>query len=226
MIHYLAGDDIERLESSPHLERLPRAAASRCCSCPIRSTSFWVMSAGSFDGKPLKSVTQGAADLATIPLVDARDEPAPELQDAVKQFLVFMKTTLGDTVAEVCRPERLTDSAVCLVASDVGPDRALERMLAGAGGWAPRLEAVLEVNPRHQLVVAIAGLGGEQISLKEDAVHLLLDEARVLEGSRPADPRSTFPSGSPACWKRASGRADNGVIFLPLIPAKAGISSE
>ena len=108
--------------------------------------SFWVMSAGSFDGKAFKSVTQGAADLAAIPLVDAKDEPAPELHDAVKQFLVFMKTTLGDTVAEVRASERLTDSAVCLVASDVGPDRALERMLAGAG----RLSSRLEGDPRGQ----------------------------------------------------------------------------
>ena len=96
--------------------------------------SFWVMSAGAFDGKPFKSVTQGAADLAAIPLIDAKNEPAPELQDAVKQFLVFMKTSLGDTVAEVRASERLTDSAVCLVASDVGPDRALERYSPGRDG--------------------------------------------------------------------------------------------
>jgi molecular chaperone HtpG len=76
------------------------------------------------------------------------------------------------------------------VASDVGPDRALERMLAGAGRLSSASKPILEVNPRHQLVVALAGLGGEQRTLKEDAVHLLLDEARVLEGDRPADPRS------------------------------------
>jgi molecular chaperone HtpG len=188
-IYYLAGDDIERLKSSPHLEGFrARGIEVLFLSDPV--DSFWVMSAGSFGGKPLKSVTQGAADLATIPLVDAKDEPAPELQDAVKQFLVFMKTTLGDTVAEVRASERLTDSAVCLVASDVGPDRALERMLAGAGRLSSASKPILEVNPRHQLVVALAGLGGEQVSLMEDAVHLLLDEARVLEGDRPADPRS------------------------------------
>ena len=106
----------------------------------------------------------------------------------MKQFLVFMKST--DTVAEVRASERLTDSAVCLVASDVGPDRALERMLAGARRLSSASKPILEVNPRHQLVVALAGLGGKQVSLKEDAVHLLLDEARVLEGDRPADPRS------------------------------------
>jgi molecular chaperone HtpG len=188
-IYYLAGDDIERLKSSPHLEGFrARDIEVLLLSDPV--DSFWVMSAGSFDGKPLKSVTQGAADLAAIPLVDAKDEPAPELQDAVKQFLAFMKTTLGDTVAEVRASDRLTDSAVCLVAPDVGPDRALERMLAGAGRLGSASKPILEVNPRHQLVVALAGLGGEQRTLKEDAVHLLLDEARVLEGDRPADPRS------------------------------------
>src|SRR6516162_597300 len=188
-IYYLAGDDIERLKSSPHLEGFrARGIEVLLLSDPV--DSFWVMSAGSFDGKPLKSVTQGAADLASIPLLDAKDEPAPELADAIKQFLVFIKTTLGDAVAEVRASERLTDSAVCLVASDVGPDRALERMLAGAGRLSSASKPILEVNPRHQLVVALAGLSGEQTRLKEDAVHLLLDEARVLEGDRPADPRS------------------------------------
>jgi molecular chaperone HtpG len=188
-IYYLAGDDLERLKASPHLEGF-RARGIEVLLLADPVDSFWVMSAPAFDGKPLKSVTQGAADLAAIPLLDAKEAPPPELADAVKQFLVFMKTTLGDAVAEVRASERLTDSAVCLVASDLGPDRALERMLAGAGRLSAASKPILEVNPRHQLVAALAGLGGEQTRLKEDAVHLLLDEARVLEGDRPADPRS------------------------------------
>jgi molecular chaperone HtpG len=188
-IYYLAGDDLARLKSSPHLEGFrARGIEVLLLSDPV--DSFWVMSAPSFDGKPLKSVTQGAADLAAIPLLDAKEAPAPELAEAVKQFLAFMKNTLGDTVAEVRASERLTDSAVCLVAADAGPDRALERILAGAGRLNTASKPILEVNPRHQLVVALAGLGGDQRALKEDAVYLLLDEARVLEGDRPADPRS------------------------------------
>jgi molecular chaperone HtpG len=187
-IYYLAGDDLERLKASPHLEGF-RARGIEVLLLADPVDSFWVMSAA-FEGKPMKSVTQGAADLAAIPLVDAKEAPPPELADAVKQFLLFIKTTLGDAVAEVRASERLTDSAVCLVASDIGPDRALERMLAGAGRLSAASKPILEVNPRHPLVVALAGLGGEQVRLKEDAVHLLLDEARVLEGDRPADPRS------------------------------------
>ena len=188
-IYYLAGDDLARLKSSPHLEGF-RARGIEVLLLADPVDSFWVMSAPSFDGKPLKSVTQGAADLAAIPLLDAKEAPAPELADNVKQFLAFMKNTLGDTVAEVRASERLTDSAVCLVAADAGPDRALERILAGAGRLNTASKPILEVNPRHQLVVALAGLGGDQRTLKEDAVYLLLDEARVLEGDRPADPRA------------------------------------
>jgi molecular chaperone HtpG len=59
--------------------------------------------------------------------------------------------------------------------------------------FAGRLDAaskpILEVNPRHDLVVALAALGEDRRTLKEDAAHLLLDEARVLEGDRPADPK-------------------------------------
>jgi molecular chaperone HtpG len=185
-IFYLAGDDLARLQSSPHLEGF-RARGIEVLLLPDPVDSFWVMAGLGFEGKSFKSVTQGAADLALIPLLDAQQAPAPQLQDAVKDFLAFMKGTLGDTVAEVRASERLTDSAVCLVASDAGPDRALEKILAGAGRLNAASKPILEVNPRHQLVVALAALGENERTLKEDAAHLLLDEARVLEGDRPAD---------------------------------------
>ena len=49
---------------------------------------------------------------------------------------------------------------------------------------------ILEVNPRHALVTALAALGENERAFKEDAAHLLFDEARVLDGERPADARS------------------------------------
>jgi molecular chaperone HtpG len=188
-IYYLAGDDIERLKSSPHLEGF-RARGIEVLLLPDPVDTFWVMANQGFEGKPFKSVTQGAADLALIPLIDAKEDHAPQLQDSVKDFLVFMKGTLGEAVAEVRASERLTDSAVCLVAGDAGPDRAMEKLLAGAGRLNAASKPVLEVNPRHPLVAALAGLGAADHMLKEDAAHLLLDEARVLEGDRPSDPRS------------------------------------
>jgi len=37
--------------------------------------------------------------------------------------------------------------------------------------------------------VALASLGEDDLAFKQDAAHLLFDEARVLEGERPADAR-------------------------------------
>ncbi len=187
-IYYLAGDDIARLENSPHLEGF-RARGVEVLYLADPVDNFWVTSAPSFDGKPFKSVTQGAADLALIPRLDAKDDAAPASDQAITDFLAFLKTVLGEAVADVRVSDRLTDSAVCLVAAEHGPDRQLERLLAGAGRISSAAKPILEVNPRHQLVVALAGLNDDQRAFKDDAAHLLFDEARVLDGERPADAR-------------------------------------
>jgi molecular chaperone HtpG len=188
-IYYIAGNDAERLAASPQLEGFhARGIEVLLLGDPV--DNFWASSAPGFEGKPFKSVTQGAADLALIPRTDAKDEAPPVVDGAVTTFLEFVKATLGDAVADVRASDRLTDSAVCLVASDVGPDRQLERMLSVAGRLKTAAKPVLEVNPRHALVVALAGLGDDERSFKEDAARLLFDEALVLDGERPGDPRA------------------------------------
>jgi molecular chaperone HtpG len=81
----------------------------------------------------------------------------------------------------------LTDSVACLVAAEDGPDRQLEKLLTGTGRLAPGAKPILEVNTRHDIVLAVAALSDSDRELKEDVAHLLLDEARVLEGDRPLD---------------------------------------
>jgi len=185
-IYYIAGDDIARLKSSPQLEGFrARGIEVLLLSDPV--DTFWVMPGTGFDGKPFKSVTQGAADLALIARLDAAAEPSGDIAEAVKQFLVFVQGTLGDAVALVRASDRLTDSAVCLVAPDAGPDRALERLLAGAGRLQSASKPILEINPRHELIVALSGLGDAERSFKEDAAHLLFEEARLRDGDRLTD---------------------------------------
>ena len=188
-IYYIAGDDLTRLRSSPHLEGF-RARGIEVLLLTDPVDTFWVVPTAGFEGKPFKSVTQGAADLALIPNLDGAQAAAPAISEAVNAFLSFLKSALGDEVAEVRASDRLTDSAVCLVAPDKGPDRALERLLAGAGRLTSASKPVLEVNPRHELIAALAALGEADRSFKEDAAHLLYDEARLLDGDRPADARA------------------------------------
>ena len=187
-IYYLAGDDLARLETSPHLEGF-RARGIEVLLLTDPIDTFWVTSAPSYEGKPFKSVTQGAADLALVPRLDAGAEPAAATDPAVADFLAFVKTTLGDAVSDVRASDRLADSAVCLVAPEHGPDRQLERLLAGTGRIKSAAKPILEINPRHPLVIALAGLGDDERTFKEDAAHLLFDESRVFDGERPVDAR-------------------------------------
>ena len=188
-IYYLTGDDLARLEASPHLEGFrARGVEVLLLTDPI--DSFWVTLAPSFEGKPFKSASQGAADLALIPRTDAKDGANTETEPAVAEFINFIKTTLGDAVSDVRASERLTESAVCLVAPTFGMDRQLERLLAGSGRVKTAVKPILEINPRHDLVTALAKLGDADKALKEDAAHLLHDEARVLDGEPPVDARA------------------------------------
>ncbi len=188
-IYYLAGDDFARLKASPHLEGF-RARGVEVLLLPDPVDTFWVMPGVGFDGKPFKSVTQGAADLTLIPRLDSSQAVPPDVAPSVTDFLNFVKTTLGDAVADVRASDRLTDSAVCLVAPDTGPDRALERILAGAGRLSSASKPILELNPQHELVAALATLGDAEREFKEDAAHLLFDEARLRDGDRLADAKA------------------------------------
>ena len=187
-IYYVARDDIARLEASPHLEGF-RARGVEVLLLTDPVDSFWVTSGASFEGKAFKSVTQGAADLTLIPRIDAKEEPPSQTDEAVTNFVAFIKETLGEAVSDVRASDRLTDSRVCLVAPETGLDRQLEKLLAGAGRLKVTAKPILEINPRHAIVVALASLGEDDLAFKQDAAHLLFDEARVLEGERPADAR-------------------------------------
>ncbi|PTD27843.1 molecular chaperone HtpG [Sphingomonas fennica] len=187
-IYYAVGADLDRLASSPQLEGF-RARGIDVLLLTDQVDSFWASSGIDFEGKPFKSVTQGLSDLSLIPLNEG-EAPAAETSDEVASFITFVKTTLGEAVSDVRASDRLTESAVCLVAPDSGMDRQLEKLLAGAGRLDQTSKPVLEINPRHDLVVRLSALDEAEAGLREDAAHLLLDEARVADGELPVDPRA------------------------------------
>lgn len=187
-IYYAVGSDIDRLSSSPQLEGF-RARGIEVLLLTDQVDSFWVTSGVDFEGKPFKSVTQGVSDLGLIPVIEG-EQLAGETTADVTSFIDFVKTTLGEAVSNVRVSERLTESPVCLVAPETGMDRQLERLLASAGQIGSASKPVLEINPRHALVARLSALGDDEKDLREDAAHLLFDEARVADGELPVDPRA------------------------------------
>ncbi|MER8807072.1 molecular chaperone HtpG [Mesorhizobium australicum] len=188
-IFFMAGDDRARLEASPQLEGF-KARGIEVLLLTDTVDSFWTSMAPEFDGKPFKSVTQGVAELSEIPLLDEANKPDAAATPEVDGFLAFVKAALGDAVSDVKPSDRLTESAVCLVAPEHGPDRQFERLLNAAGRLDKTAKPILEINPRHERVLALASLGDDEQAFKDDAAHLLYDEARVLDGDKPADARA------------------------------------
>jgi len=187
-IYYLVGGSLEQLKASPQLEGF-RARGIEVLLLTDSVDSFWVMNAPEFEGKSFKSITQGSADLAQFKKLD-EDKPESATAPAEMQaFIDFAKEKLADEVSDVRASDRLIESAVCLVASEQGYDRQLEKILQGAGRLQSGAKPILEVNMEHPVVKAIAAKI-DAPSLRDDAAFLLLDQARVLDGDKPADPRA------------------------------------
>ena len=188
-IYYLLGDDIKRLQSSPQLEGFA-ARGIEVLLLPDPVDAFWVSNAAGYEGKPFKSVTQGAADIKSVPMAEGSEDPeAKDVGPAVATLLAFMKQTLEEAVEDVRASDRLSESPACLIAPEFGPDRRLEKILAQHGKLGTQTKPVLEVNPNHPLVTALAArFGGDgDRAVVEDSAWLLHDEARIMDGELPAD---------------------------------------
>ncbi|MBY2919711.1 molecular chaperone HtpG [Rhizobium leguminosarum] len=186
-IFYISGSNLEQLNGSPQLEGF-RAKGIEVLLLTDSVDSFWPTNVSDFEGKLFKSVTQGLADLNNIAGEAGIDEQKQEASSEVAAFIDFARGALGQEVADVRVSGRLTESAVCLVASEHGPDRQLEKMLQGAGRLQTASKPVLEINARSQLVRSIASM--DDLAFREDAAWLLLDAARILDGDKPANPRA------------------------------------
>ena len=195
-IHYIAGEDTGLLRNSPQLEGfLARGIEVLLLADPI--DEFWVPAVAAFEGKKFVSVTQGEADFGALdkegpseekPGEDGAEEAAAEGE--IGALIALLKQTLGDQVTDVRTTDRLRESAVCLVAGDAELDRHLARMLKQHGQLAEAAAGVLEINPRHPMIKALAQGAtrpGASDTLAGTA-QLLLDQARIIEGELPADP--------------------------------------
>ena len=186
-IYYLTAEDANKAKSSPQLEGYKaREVEVLLLTDPV--DSFWVRTALGFDGKPFKSVAQGTADLD---LIKARDEATSSKADepAAINLVTAFKQVLGSRVSDVRISKRLTDSAVCLV-NDGQMDRTLEKLLSRQADSGVVISApVLEINAGHDLIKALAKLAENKGAMSvDDAAHLLLDQAFMLEGEVVAEP--------------------------------------
>ena len=184
-IYYITGDSLLAAKRSPQLEGF-KAKNIEVLYLTDPVDEFWMQMVPEFDGKKFGSVTRGAADLD-----DKKDDEKKANTPEIEALIAVIKTNLGEAVKDVRISNRLTDSAVCLVADDNDMDMHMERILKMHnkldGGASTR---VMEINAENSLIKTLAAAATKKNSVAalKDASQILLDQARIMEGDLPDDP--------------------------------------
>jgi molecular chaperone HtpG len=203
-IFTITGDNLDVAGRSPQLEGFrDRKVEVLLLTDPI--DEFWMPAIGNYKDKPFKSATRGGVDLDKIAPPEDRTDEKPEPPAKLSSLIAIFKLALGDAVKDVRSSERLTESAVCLVADEGDIDMHFERLLKQHRQIDTVAKRILELNPRHRLIERLAaavGEAGASDQLSEFA-WLLLDQARILEGEQLPDP--------PAFARRLAGLLERGL---------------
>ena len=187
-IFYLLAPSLAAAKSSPHLEAFRSKGAEVLLLA--EGVDNWVVSSlREFDGKKLQSVAQGTADLGT--LEDEEEKQAKEQADAEYAALLGkMKAHLAGQAWDVRLSTRLITSPACIVSNEPETDFNPMQRLRGSG--LPR-QAVLELNPGHELIKRLNQRQDDDDVRLSDWAHILFGQAVLTLGAWIEDP-ATFVS--------------------------------
>jgi molecular chaperone HtpG len=180
-IYYLAGDSREVMEPSPLLESF-KAKGWEVILLTDPADEFVLQGLFEYKGKNLKAVDKVGVDAGAVS------------EDKKKQFqplLDFFKEKIAD-IGDARLTNRLKDSAVVLVSDEHAMSASMERLMQRIqrDKPLPASKRILEINPDHALVQALATLFEKDRSdpRLERYARLLYDQAVILEGSKVKDP--------------------------------------
>jgi molecular chaperone HtpG len=181
-IYYVTAETFNAAKNSPHLE-IFRKKGIEVLLLSDRVDEWVTGHLTEFDGKPLASVAKGGLDLGKLE-DEAEKKEAEKEADEHKDLVARVKESLADRVKEVRVSHRLTDSASCLIADEHDVTGNLARILKAAGQSAPEVKPILELNPRHPVVLRLKQ-EGERF---DDWAALLFEQALLAEGGQLDDP--------------------------------------
>ncbi len=172
-IYYISGEKLESLKTAPQIEGF-KAKGIEVLFLTDTIDDFWLQSVADYKEKKFKSVTRGDIDLGSA----EKETAKPDAN--IEKLAARLKEILKNDVSDVKASKRLTDSPVCLVAADTGIDMHMERVLKIHQKYQGGTKPVLEINAGHALIQKMQNL--EDGNTFTDAAHLLLDQARIIQG--------------------------------------------
>jgi molecular chaperone HtpG len=192
-IYYITGANFEACAASPHLEAFrTRGLEVLFLTDPI--DEWVVMSFTKYQSNDLRSITKGSLDLRGVGTEPKEDEnkPQPLAQEQISPLLEAFKTQLGAVVKDVKISNRLTESAVCLVADENAMSAQMEHLLRASNKDFEGSRKILEVNPSHPLIKNLRNLQDKEngAAKMSDWIDILYNTALLSEGSPIQDPGS------------------------------------
>ncbi|MDZ7584834.1 MAG: molecular chaperone HtpG [Thiobacillus sp.] len=183
-IYYVTAETFNAAKNSPHLEVF-RKKGIEVLLLTDRVDEWVVSHLTEFDGKQLVSVAKGGLDLGKLE-DEAEKKEQEKDADEFKELTEKIAKSLTERVKEVRVTHRLTDSPACLVADEHDVSGNLARILKAAGQSAPMAKPILEINPKHPVVLR---LKYEEAKF-DDWSAVLFEQALLAEGGQLDDPAS------------------------------------
>ena len=193
-IFYLTGGSRAAVENSPHLEAI-REKGYEVLFMLDPVDEYMLQFMPEFEGKHLKSAAKGALDLDKKDVDGKKEDPAKETEEQEERehfssLLSAVQGRLSDDVKEVRLSHRLVKSPACLVVDDYEMSPYMEKLLSQAKGDVPKRKRVMELNPKHPIVVGMRRRYEANAidPIVDDSATVLFGMAQLAEGSELLDP--------------------------------------
>lgn len=186
-IYYLIADNFMAAKNSPLLEVF-RKKDIEVLLMSDRVDEWLMAHLTEFSGKSFVSISKGDLDLGQLADEEVSKSEKEEDEKTFEELLKQFKTSLGESVKEVRLTHRLTDSPACVVYDDQGLTGHMQRLLAAAGQNFMESKPILELNPKHPLVLRVKSM--TDTSQCNRWAQVLLGQALLAEGESLKDPAS------------------------------------
>ena len=183
-IYFASGANKEAVLSMPQMDLLKKKGYDVLVLVDSVD-EFAIMMLEEYDGVKFKSISQG--DL--VVLDEEEKKKIEELKEVKKPLLDALKDALNEEVSDVKLSERLVDSPVCLVSGE-GISFEMEKALSqNPNGNGLKATRILEINPNHDLFLAIEKAYETSPETLKQYAKLLLNQALLIEGMPISDPQ-------------------------------------
>lgn len=177
-IYYITGPSRRAVDNSPHLEAFKEKGYEVLYLVDPVDEMF-VQWMPEFEGKALKSIAKGTADLGEEKDLKEKHGDFAKLADALQK-------KLDDRVKEVRLSSRLTSSPACLVVSEHEVSPNLEKLLNQMKGETTKQKRIMELNPNHEIIAKMRERADD--AMLDDFAEVLYGYALLAEGSELQDP--------------------------------------